>query len=94
MLFAGGYGNPLKNNIEFITVQSQGNSTDFGDMTVGRLGMGAVSDKVRAVRGGGQNQLGSPYYTNVIDYVEFSTTGNAVASAFIDSHTIPSGFII
>ena len=78
MLFAGGYGNPLKNNIEFITVQSQGNSTDFGDMTIGRTGMGAVSDKVRAVRGGGQNQTGSPYYTNVIDYVEFSTTGNAV----------------
>ena len=78
MLFAGGYGNPFKNNIEFITVQSQGNSTDFGDMSVNRLGMGAVSDKVRAVRGGGQTQPSSPYYTNVIDYVEFSTTGNAV----------------
>ena len=37
-LYAGGYGAPNYNNIEFFAIQTTGNSPDFGDLTVARRG--------------------------------------------------------
>lgn len=46
-LIAGGYVSPSVatiNTIEYVTIASSGNAQDFGDLSVGRRGMGAVSD--------------------------------------------------
>tara|TARA_B100000401_G_C52565568_1_gene605434 strand:- start:24 stop:770 length:747 start_codon:yes stop_codon:yes gene_type:complete len=79
MLFSGGY---INNAIEFITVATTGNSTDFGDMTIRRYAQGGVNDTIRGILGGGAST--TPFVpshnatTNVIDYVQIATTGDAV----------------
>ena len=77
-LLAGGYVNPSPyarvNLIDFITIATTGNSTDFGDLTVTGSGAGANSNSLRGVFGGRTN----PSKQQVIDFVEIATTGNAV----------------
>ena len=77
-LLAGGYVNPSPyarvNLIDFITIATTGNSTDFGDLTVTGQGPGANSNSLRGVFGGRTN----PSKQQVIDFVEIATTGNAV----------------
>ena len=75
-LFAGGVNLPSVtgyNLIDFITIASTGNSTDFGDLTVGGQGVGANSNSIRGVFGGRTN----PSKQQVIDFVKIATTGNA-----------------
>ena len=75
-LFAGGVNLPSVtgyNLIDFITIATTGNSTDFGDLTVGGQGVGANSNSIRGVFGGRTN----PSKQQVIDFVEIATTGNA-----------------
>ena len=64
----GGLGN--YNSIEQITISSTGNSTDFGDLSVGRNNLGSCSSSTRGVFVGGST-------INVMDYVTFSSAGNA-----------------
>jgi hypothetical protein len=52
-LFGGGDPGTAKNNIDYITISSIGNAQDFGDLTEGRLGTGAVASPTRAVFAGG-----------------------------------------
>jgi hypothetical protein len=53
-VFGGGYVAPLSvNTIDFITISSTGNATDFGDLTQVRYGPGACSSGTRGVFGGG-----------------------------------------
>lgn len=59
----------------FSVVATSGNSTDFGDLTVGRKGLAACSSKLYAVFGGGWVEDGA--YYNVMDYITIATTGNA-----------------
>ena len=65
------------NTLEFLTISSQGNSTDFGDSTSARMGGACPSSRTRGLFGGGN--AGAPAYTstNIIDFITFSTTGNA-----------------
>lgn len=72
--FAGGYasGYTIRNEIDYITISSAGNATDFGDLTVARYGPGGASNGPRGVFAGGQ---ASP--ATIIDYITFATTGNA-----------------
>ena len=44
MLTAGGDSSALKNTIDYVTIVTTGNATDFGDLTVPRWGMGGISD--------------------------------------------------
>ena len=74
-LFSGGDGSPDINNIEYITMATLGDGTDFGDLTVARRNHGNHSSSpTRACFTGGQ----VPASQNVIDYVEIATTGNAL----------------
>jgi hypothetical protein len=59
--------------IDFVTIASAGNSTDFGDLTILNSSLGATSSLLRGVFGGGFP--GS--LVNVIDYVTIASTGNA-----------------
>ena len=71
-LFNGG-GGPI-NTIQYIQIQTEGNSLDFGDLTSARDLMGSAASSVRGVFGG----QGSPTYSNTIDFVTIATTSNAI----------------
>ena len=74
-LIAGGSNPTNTNGIEFINIQSQGNSIDFGDLAVAGQNAGA-SSSTRALFGmGGQASPGTKQ--NVIQFVTIATTGNA-----------------
>ena len=59
--------------IDYVTIASAGNATDFGDSTLGRSNCAGAASSVRAVQAGG----GSPGVSNVIDYVTIASTGDA-----------------
>ena len=59
--------------IQFITIPTQGNATDFGDMVDARSNVGSFASNVRGVFGGGY----SPTPDNDIDFITFASTGNA-----------------
>ena len=61
------------NVIEYITIASTGDATDFGDLTVARYRLGAASSSIRGVFAGGNT--GSA--VNVIDFITIASTGNA-----------------
>ena len=64
------------NTIEYITISTRGNGTDFGDLQVRTMLTSGCSSRTRScVMGGRLHPSGSPQ-TNRIEYVEFSTTGN------------------
>ena len=61
------------NTMEYITIASTGNATDFGDLTVARSSLGATSNNTRGTWGGGR----TPTIENTIDYVTIASTGDA-----------------
>ena len=70
----------LYNSMEFITMSSTGNGTDFGDMAIQAMAggnQGNCSSSVRGLFGGGYNFPSSPYSSfNVIQFITIATTGN------------------
>ena len=73
-VIGSGYVAPSRvNTIDYITIQSEGNAKDFGDLTVSRSDCGNISSSTRGIFVGGI--IG---YSNVIDYVTIATTSNAV----------------
>ena len=60
-----------QNRMDYITIASAANATDFGDITVARRQGGAASNGARGVAQGGEP------LTNVIDYWTFASIGNA-----------------
>ena len=63
-----------KDTIQYITIASTGNATDFGDLTSGKALGAATSSNTIAVFGGG---VGTSGYVNNIDQVTIASTGNA-----------------
>jgi hypothetical protein len=75
----GTSGAPASTNVkEYVTISSTGNSIDFGDSTIKTEGYGACSSSTRGIGAGGFDRAAAFAYTNVIDYVTISQTGNAV----------------
>ena len=76
-IFAGGYTNsPTGTNfdtIEFVTVSSTGNASDFGNLTTATKNLAGCSNSTRGLTGGGQ----SPSNTDVINFITIASTGNA-----------------
>jgi hypothetical protein len=70
-LFAGGFSGSAKNTIDYVTIATTGNATDFGDLYTSRSSVGGCSNGTRALFGGGNST------TNIIQYVTIQTTGNA-----------------
>ena len=77
MLIAGGRdytpSATIVNKMEYITMATTGNVTDFGDLTAGRAELGKASNGVRGLFVGG----GTPTKVNTVDYITIATTGNA-----------------
>ena len=83
-LFMG--GTPSPDTIDFITIDSTGDATDFGNLTSGRFTGGAFSSRTRAVYVGGE--LGPGAESNIIDYVTIMSAGNAVDFGDISHGTL------
>ena len=86
-VFVSGGGAPnFKNIIDFITIATTGNAQDFGDSLLGGYGCGGASP-TRGVAGGGyfanSPTGGDSGYTNIIDFVEIATTGDAKSDLVI-----------
>ena len=60
--------------IDYVTISSTGNATDFGDPTQNRYGPAGMSNSIRGVFAGGRL---APNNYNVIDYITIASTGNA-----------------
>ena len=61
--------------IDYVTIATAGNATDFGDLTVARSVPASASNGTRATFGGGHSS--SSVSDDTIDYVTIDTTGNA-----------------
>ena len=76
----GGGSFPAEHNvIQYVTIQSTGNSIDFGDLTGEnneKAETSALSSSTRGVWGGGGQYPDSA--TDIMDYVEIMTLGNAL----------------
>ena len=71
--FGGGYtqsGTPTSNAIEYVSIQTTGNTVDFGDLTREDQELTAFSSTTRGIWAGGDG-------TNVIDFITFASTGDA-----------------
>ena len=67
------------NRIEYITIQSKGNSIDFGDTTLARRNVAGTSSSTRMlIAAGYSGSSPTPSATDIVDYVEMSTLGNAL----------------
>ena len=79
MIVVGGADTPgysQENVIDYITIATTGNATDFGDTSEVTSGCAVMASPTRGVI-----KLGNADYpntTNIIEYVEFATTGNSV----------------
>ena len=78
VVFGGYGGSPHSANsdeIQFVTIASQGNAQDFGNLTQGRSYPCTSGNQTRAVMVGGGSPSGN---FNTMDYVTIASTGNAV----------------
>ncbi len=75
-LMFSGYTSPAPTNvIDYITISTQGNSADFGDLSYSAHVGVAMGSRTRGLYGGGQDPSGNTL--NTISYVTFATQGNA-----------------
>ena len=74
-VFAGGLGSPT-NVIDYVTIASPGNATDFGDLTVARGYNSGCSNGTRGITGPG-SPSGGGTANNTLDYITIATPGNA-----------------
>ena len=101
--FITGGGNPTTDTIQYVTIASEGNAQDFGNLIVARNGIssGNSANQVRGINAGGVES--APAGTTTIDYTTIASTGNAqdfgelssqrgFAGALSDSHGGLGGF--
>ena len=78
-IFTGGYvstgGGARIDRIQYVTIDTTANSTDFGDLTSARSSVSAVSDGTKGLTGGGKDN--SLNRVNTIDYVNIASLGDA-----------------
>lgn len=78
-VFSSGLNSDLspsqRNTIDYITIASAGNATDFGDLTIQTYETASCSSPTRGICAGGFPSSG---VTNVINYITIATTGNGI----------------
>jgi|TARA_B100000287_G_scaffold247657_1_gene232798 hypothetical protein len=62
------------NTIQVVTIQTTGNTTDFGDMMYANYAHATASNATRGIKAGGYG----PNYTTRIEYLTLSSEGNTV----------------
>ena len=68
-----GGGSGVINTMEYVTIATTSNTTDFGDLTVARRSLQSLSSETRGIWAGGT----TPSMSDVMDYATIATTGNA-----------------
>ena len=80
-IIAGGQGGPSpfpkQDVIQFITIATTGNATDFGDLSAANVYTTALSSSTRVTIGGGGTGSPSTTKVNTIEFITIATTGNA-----------------
>ena len=75
-IFAGGIAPGATTNMDYVTIASNSNAQDFGDLSTTRDSPFGCASSVRGIVAGGFTPSpGTKHAT--IDYITFSTTGNA-----------------
>ena len=74
--FAGG-GPGAVNTIQYLTMATFGNSSDFGDLTAAKRSVPGVSSPTRGVFMGGSSPVSPHPQLATMDYIEIMTTGDA-----------------
>ena len=74
-VFGGGYIGSNTNVIDYITVATTGNATDFGDMNTSRRGYGTCASMTRGLFAGGY----ASNYTANIEYITIATPSNGTS---------------
>ena len=80
-IVAGGYQpspSNFFNTIQYITMQTLGNTQDFGDLTTTRSYMQGCNSRTRVVYSAGLNVAPVATGMNTADYIQIMSTGNAV----------------
>ena len=106
-LFAGGYNGispyvgpkgvgTTYTNIDYVTIASLSNASNFGDLTIGRCQSFSMSSPTRGVFGAGMfttsGAASGTTYTNVIDYVTIQSRGNAIDFGDIITARVDSSY--
>ena len=74
-IFAGG---DFNNIIDRITISTQGNAVDHGDLTTNKSNTSSTASRTRGLLMGGSNPNASPEtFTNTMDFWSMSSSGNA-----------------
>tara|TARA_R110002050_G_scaffold177112_1_gene310200 strand:+ start:633 stop:1595 length:963 start_codon:yes stop_codon:yes gene_type:complete len=77
LIMGGSRGNDdTVDEVEYITISSTGDVTDFGNLSAGRMKGAAATTGDRAVIGGGQGDNTSDA-VNIIEFFTITSTGNA-----------------
>lgn len=63
----------IVNTVDYITIGSTGNATDFGDLTEAKTGTASCASSTRALVGGGYT---GSVERDVIEYFTIASTGN------------------
>jgi hypothetical protein len=74
---AGGYSGTTNKTIEYFNIAYEGESREFGDLTVARETFGGCSSSTRGLFAAG-NPGSSPNNTDTIDFITFSNTADAI----------------
>ena len=106
-VFGGGRsggGFQIEGRLEYITIASEGIGIEFGTLSkIDRNMLASASNKTRGLFAGGYDPGTSPPNSNVIDFITFSSLGNALdfgdlvkekrgVSGLSDSHGGLGGF--
>ena len=78
-VFGGTFPQAYQATIDYITFSQPGNAIDFGDLTLGRTAAPGLSSSTRGCWAGGYSYSPGPSaMSNIIDYIEIASTGNAL----------------
>ena len=87
-VMAGGYqysSGTYRNDIDYVTISTPGNATDFGNLTEVRSTTAGAGNVTRATFSGGHGTSGHSDFRATIDYITVATTGNATAFGSLSS---------
>ena len=73
-----GYTGSRVNTIDYVEMNTLGNSIDFGDSVSSRDELTALSSPTRGISAGGGNPNSPGSTDNIIDFVVIASKGNAV----------------
>jgi len=79
------------NTIEYVTIASAGNSTDFGDRTNAVIFASGCASSTRGIFMGGNTDGTADDNVNVIDYITMGSTGNATDFGDLSQSTWRAG---